>query len=225
MSKDAEVQEVIELIKALHIQQTALISPLERLSAERKERRTTTATPRAVPTVIAPRAYQIGDEVRILNPRRLQPSKGRLIKIGVTRITVKASNRNTIVRAPKNITYQEYEWTAPGEQYKKIRGFGTHGLGTVPDESIVIETWSKPPVGSIPSEPRLSTSIVIDIDDDGADEPSSEPPGLGLILSEPHLSTSIAIDLDDDDGIAAIPSEPPGHGSHLSSSIDDGIGS
>ena len=44
-----------------------------------------------------------------------------------------------------------------------------------------------------------------------------------LILSEPHLSTSNAIDLDADAGIAAIPSKPPGHGSHLSSSIDDGI--
>ena len=76
MSRDAEVQEVIELIKALNFQQTALISRLERLSAEREERRTT-ATPRAVPTVIGPRAYQIGDEVRILNPCILQPSAKR----------------------------------------------------------------------------------------------------------------------------------------------------
>ena len=109
MSKDAEVQEVIELIKALNLQQTALISRLERLSAEREEERRTTATPRAAPTVIAPRAYHIGDEVRILNPQRLQPSKGRIIKIGATRITVKASNGSTIVRPPQNITYQEYE--------------------------------------------------------------------------------------------------------------------
>ena len=109
MSRDAEVQEVIELIKALNIQQTALISRLERLSAEGEERRTT-ATPRAaVPTVIAPRAYQIGDEVRILNPRILQPSRGRIIKIGATRITVKAPNGTTIVRAPKNLAHQEHE--------------------------------------------------------------------------------------------------------------------
>ena len=94
--------------------------------------------------------------------------------------------------------------------------------------SIVIMTWSEPPrLGSILSEYRLYTSsIVIDLDDDNGadDETSSEPPGLGLTPIEPRLSALIVIDLDDDDGIAAIPSKPPAHGSHLSSSIDDGIG-
>ena len=107
MSKDAEVQAVIELIKALNLQQTALISRLERLSAERGEQ--TTTVQRTVPTVIAPREYQIGDEVQILNPRRLQSFKGRIIKIGATRITVKAPNGSTIVRAPKNISHQQQD--------------------------------------------------------------------------------------------------------------------
>jgi hypothetical protein len=69
----------------------------------------------------------------------------------------------------------------------------------------------------IPSEPRLSTSIVIDLDDndDGIFEIPSEPPGLG--------SASIVMDIDDDDGVDEIPSEPPRLASCLSTSIADGV--
>ena len=101
-------------------------------------------------------------------------------------------------------------------------------------------TWSEPHpgLGSIPSEPRLSTSIVIDLDhddgifetpcepsgigstliainlddDDGADETLSESPGLGSIPSEHRLSTSTVIDLDDDNGADESSSEPTGLG-------------
>jgi hypothetical protein len=87
------------------------------------------------------------------------------------------------------------------------------GLGSIPDESIVIKTWSEPAdgLGLIPSEPCLSTSI-----DDGMIP--NEPPELG-----PRLSTSIVIDLDNDDGIDEIPSEPPGLGSRLSTLIGNGV--
>jgi hypothetical protein len=73
------------------------------------------------------------------------------------------------------------------------------GLGSIPDESIVIETWSE-------SKPRLSTSIVIDLDDDdGIFEIPSEPHGLG--------SAPIAIGIEDDDGVHATWNEHPGLGS------------
>ena len=94
-------------------------------------------------------------------------------------------------------------------------GLGSPPVSTSSDNGSVID------LDDIPSDPfglgsRLSTSIVI--------ETWSEPPGLGSIAREHRLSPSIVIDLDDDYGIAgAIPSEPPGHGSPLSSSID-GIG-
>ena len=79
-----------------------------------------------------------------------------------------------------------------------------HGLVSRFYTLIVIETWSKPPgFGSILSEPRLYTSIVIDLgdEDDGIFDTRCEPPGLG--------STSIVIDLDEDDGADQTSSEPP----------------
>ena len=77
----------------------------------------------------------------------------------------------------------------------------------------------------IPSEPpglgfRLSTLNVIDLDDaNGIDDSPSEISGRSS-----HVSTSvddgvmIGLD-DDDDGVAVIPSEPPGLGSCMSTSI------
>ena len=89
----------------------------------------------------------------------------------------------------------------------------------------IVETSSEPPgLGSIPSEPRLPTSIAIDLnDEEGIFETPSEPPGLGPIPNDPRLSTSIVIDFDDDDGIFETPSKPPGLGSCLSTSIDDAV--
>ena len=50
-----------------------------------------------------------------------------------------------------------------------------------------------------------------------------------LILNRLHPERASSVSFDchrsyDDDGMAAIPSEPPGHGSPLTSSIDDSIG-
>jgi hypothetical protein len=69
--------------------------------------------------------------------------------------------------------------------------------------------------GSIPSEPRLSTSVVIDPDDDdGIFEIPSEPPGLDSIPDE-----SIIIETwSEPPGLGLIPSEPL-----LSTYIDDGV--
>ena len=71
----------------------------------------------------------------------------------------------------------------------------------------------------IPSEPpgvgcRLSTSTVIDLDDeaDGIDDTSSEPPGFGSHVSTSSDNSNV-IDLD------GISSEPPGLGFRLSTSI------
>ena len=97
------------------------------------------------------------------------------------------------------------------------------GLGPIPDESIVMDTWSKPPgLCLIPSldldhndrvfqitiePPRLSSpSIVIGIDDDdGAEATWSEPLGLGPISDE-----SIVIEIPSEPpGLCSIPSEHP----------------
>jgi hypothetical protein len=51
------------------------------------------------------REFEIGDRVRIMNPRRLQANRGKIVRIGASRITVEAKNGTTIVRAPKNLYF------------------------------------------------------------------------------------------------------------------------
>jgi hypothetical protein len=40
-----------------------------------------------------------------MNPRRLQANRGKIVRIGASRITVEAKNGTTIVRAPKNLYF------------------------------------------------------------------------------------------------------------------------
>jgi hypothetical protein len=49
--------------------------------------------------------FEIGDRVRIRNPRMLQANRGKIVRIGASRITVKAKNGTTIVWAPKNLYF------------------------------------------------------------------------------------------------------------------------
>jgi hypothetical protein len=102
MSRDEDVRDIITQLRALQLQQTELISRLERSS--------TSGVNNNTPTNLNPgttvREFALGDQVRILNPRILQARKGRVVKIGETRITIQASNGTTIVRAPKNIIHE-----------------------------------------------------------------------------------------------------------------------
>jgi hypothetical protein len=102
MSRDEdEISDIITQIQDLHIQQAGLISRLERLSTSGESNDTTAPSP---PDTT--RAFAIGDKVLIKNPRVLQARKGKIVKIGATRITVKASNGTKIVRAPKNLLHE-----------------------------------------------------------------------------------------------------------------------
>jgi hypothetical protein len=53
------------------------------------------------------REFVIGDRVRIRNPGVLQPKRGRIAKIGTTRITVQSDSGKKIIRAAKNLILEE----------------------------------------------------------------------------------------------------------------------
>jgi hypothetical protein len=92
MEKEREVKEITTQLQRLQLQQDSLISRLERLSESgTSEHKGTT------------REFVIGDKVKISNPGLFQITKGKIVKIGKTRITVQGSNGKKVVRAPKNL--------------------------------------------------------------------------------------------------------------------------
>jgi dsDNA-specific endonuclease/ATPase MutS2 len=99
MSKDGDVKDIITQLQNLHIQQATLILRLEHLSEEGDN----ASGPKA-PTGTT-RAFEIGDQVRIRNPRRLQAVRGKIVRIIASRITIEVKNGTTIVRAPKNLYF------------------------------------------------------------------------------------------------------------------------
>jgi hypothetical protein len=105
MSNDREIKDIITQLNRLQLQQAVLIA---RLNERVDETDVTEPSPTAIAAVTAPtantvRAFAIGDRVTILNPRRLQANKGKIIRITQSRITVQARNGTTIIRAPKNL--------------------------------------------------------------------------------------------------------------------------
>ena len=109
------VNDIIDQLQQLHIQQLELLSELHRQTAHEDphDRISTTAeVPSATQAPIADTrtnirtttaTLHIGDRVRILNPRFLQPTTGTIIKITTSRITIQTPSGNTIIRAPKNV--------------------------------------------------------------------------------------------------------------------------
>jgi hypothetical protein len=101
-------------LQNLQIQQATLISLLERLSEGGENA--------SGPTTGTTREFEIGDRVRIRNPRRLQAIRGKIVRIGTSRITVEAKNGTTIVRAPKNLYFDKRErgnhQCRPGRQHQ-----------------------------------------------------------------------------------------------------------
>ena len=108
MSRE-EVREIIAQLHGLQLQQTALLSRLERLNEGATEEQTTHAvSPGPSPPKSINRAFAIGDQVRITNPRRLQATRGKIIKIGA-RVTVQAPDGSKIVRSAKNLIHDKHE--------------------------------------------------------------------------------------------------------------------
>jgi hypothetical protein len=102
MSNDQDVKDIIAQLQDLQIQQATLISRLERLSEGGG--RENVSGPIPVPNGKT-RVFEIGDGVPIRNPRRLQANRGKIVRIGASRITVEAKNGTMIVQAPKNLSF------------------------------------------------------------------------------------------------------------------------
>ena len=103
-----EIRNIVQQLQLLSIQQTDLLARLDILTQkgqQDKKKPAVASKPSAViEQPLTQRDLAIGDQVRIDNPRRLQPSTGKVIKITQTRVTVKAANGEKIVRAAKNVT-------------------------------------------------------------------------------------------------------------------------
>lgn len=116
MTREQEIEDVILQLQELNIQQTNLLTRLDRLSgrAARAQPNRNAAAPPVTPPPAAradrpqaPREFAIGDHVRIRNPGLLQATQGTIIKIGTSRITVQARNGTKILRAPKNLIFED----------------------------------------------------------------------------------------------------------------------
>jgi transcription antitermination factor NusG len=95
--ENEEVKDIIAQLQRLQIKQDSLIARLGRLSQSAEH----TGTP---PDTA--REFVVGDWVRIKNPGVFQPAKGRIVKIGISRVTVQARNGTKVVRDPKNLTHE-----------------------------------------------------------------------------------------------------------------------
>ena len=129
MNNTQEIQNIVNQLRVLQVQQSALIRRLEQLTeAEHILNATPAAAPRraAAPRVVTKpvyhtprvvtasgykrnelpagiRVFVIGDRVRIRNPRGNQPTEGIITKITLKQITVRAPNDTLISRSPSNI--------------------------------------------------------------------------------------------------------------------------
>ena len=98
---DDGVTDIVRELQLLHLRQAELLAQLE--TADRR------STPVSRTTKLSQgqnTTFQIGDHVRITNPRFLQPTTGIIIRISATRITIRTPAGNTTVRAPKNIAHK-----------------------------------------------------------------------------------------------------------------------
>ena len=109
-----EVQDIIEQLKELQIQQSDLLLRLEKARQAEKNTEPDEAVSTAPvgPTASkestdATREFAIGNEVRVRNPNPFQTDKGKIIRIGKTRITVQTKSGSKIQRAPKNLTFSQ----------------------------------------------------------------------------------------------------------------------
>lgn len=97
---DLEIQDIGHELEQLQLDAKRLARRLSRLQEARGSSSSATEAQGA-------RAFRIGDMVRIKNPNRLQPIRGKVTKISPKRITVTSASGTTVVRAPKNVEVME----------------------------------------------------------------------------------------------------------------------
>jgi seryl-tRNA synthetase len=99
MSSEKEIADIVAQLQRLQLQQSELLQRITQVSEENNTN--------AAQQANAPREFAICDRVRIINPNRFQANRGRIIKIGPSRITVLTENGTKINRAAKNLILEE----------------------------------------------------------------------------------------------------------------------
>jgi hypothetical protein len=115
MVDEREIGRLVNQIKALNIKQDNLLGRLSSLTSEEGRRSTGTPTNRSGRGRTTSRAvhdqgvagWAIGDRVRIKNPGKDQPSRGRISKITASRVTVTGRNGVNVSRAPVNVEWDD----------------------------------------------------------------------------------------------------------------------
>jgi hypothetical protein len=118
-NNNQEIKGIVEQLQRLQIKQATLLTRLERVSAaqafavaapaarvpavEDTGSATSSATREPRPPPTAPRDFDIGDRVRVINPGPGQNPLGIIVKIGPAQIHIRAQNGNEIRRIAKNL--------------------------------------------------------------------------------------------------------------------------
>ena len=100
MSNRQEIEGLIEQLKGLQLQQTAVLDRLQRLAENDIGSNVPGDTAESTEPPIE---FALGDRVRIKNPRPFQQAIGIITKIGTSRITVTTKNGTEIQRAASNL--------------------------------------------------------------------------------------------------------------------------
>jgi predicted transcriptional regulator len=110
MSEGQSVKDIIQQLQNLQLQQANFQAQQADLQVQQADliaqlgSNLSTSEDTKAPSTT--REFAIGDRVRIKNPRILQPQRGRIVKIGINRITVQTNLGTKIVRAPKNLVLE-----------------------------------------------------------------------------------------------------------------------
>jgi transcription antitermination factor NusG len=114
MSKK-DIAEIISELQTLQLRQSVLLTQLQDANdgrqgaqgqAPRARDRAQGTRPRPAPTRVPaepPRAFRLGDRVRIINPGPFQERRGTIVNIGQVRNTVLTDSGKKITREPKNL--------------------------------------------------------------------------------------------------------------------------
>ena len=99
-----EIRDIVAQLKRIQITESTLLQRLEVLSGTSVEHNRTDKH-KSDTQGNTKRGFEIGDKVRIVNPRPFQPRQGTIIKIGVRtdRLTVLSENGTKIIRASSNL--------------------------------------------------------------------------------------------------------------------------
>ena len=103
-----EIRDIVAQLKRIQIEESILLQRLGELS-ETDGGHTQTDHQKSDTQEGTTRGFEIGDKVRIINPRPFQPKQGTIIKIGVStdRLTVQSKNGTKIIRASSNLVHLE----------------------------------------------------------------------------------------------------------------------